>query len=354
VDECAELARKGFGNDGAWVRWRREGREDEDADGHAPNGKGCAEGDGLHARLDHGVRGAESWQDQPFELHDDVRMDMYCSEAPCGDTSMELIMAGQEDATPWTQLPAGDEMLGRGNFDRLGVVRRKPARPDAPMTLSKSCSDKLAMKQCTSLLSGVTSLLVHPGRCYLGMVVLPESQCVPEAVGRAFGAEGRMKCMVDEGVQERWREAGYEFKPFKVKTTSREFEYSKRAAAAALGNTSAALVASNLSALYTPHKQEVLINGVLQGRRQFDPKGASCASRRRMWEAVADVAEAVHESTETFGSTDLARSTKKRSCVELKGSGQLEGRESVKRDVREMALKGWKRNLGDEDWGLDA
>ena len=162
-----------------------------------------------------------------------------------------------------------------------------------------------------------------------------------------------MKGVVEKAVQDRWSEAGYAFKPFEVGTTGREFEYSKRAAIAASQGTSAALVASNLSALYTPHKHEVLINGVLQGRKQFDPRGASSASRRRVSEAVADVAQAVQDPTENSNMAHLARSTKKRSYAELKGSELLEGRERVKRDVREMALEGWKRNLGDDDWSLD-
>ena len=277
----------------------------------------------------------------PFELHDDVRIHMYCSEAPCGDASMELVMAEQEDSTPWPQdtetspeaMP--NDMLGRGHFDQLGIVRRKPARPDAPLTLSKSCSDKLAMKQCTSLLSGLTSTLVWPGSAYLSTVVLPESVHVPTAVERAFGATGRMAAV--GGTQESWSVHGYAFKPFEVKTTCREFEFSKRS----IGDG----VPSNLSALVTPQRQEILINGVLQGRKQFYSKGASCASKRRLWEDLMDVARSAGVSehmpgleAETYG--------------ELKGSGLLEARERVKREVRMEALKGWKRNVGDEQWKI--
>src|SRR5579871_3827988 len=113
---------------------------------------------------------------QPFTIKDNVSIHMYCSEAPCGDASMELVMQAQEDATPWElpQLPQGHsegvlnssaaEMKGRGHFSELGIVRRKPgkfnpsclcttltnflARSDAPLSLSKSCSDKLTLKFC--------------------------------------------------------------------------------------------------------------------------------------------------------------------------------------------------------------
>lgn len=69
---------------------------------------------------------------QPFTLHDGVRLMMYCSEAPCGDASMELVMEAQEDATPWPVEDVVDSirpgLLGRGSFSQLGVVRRKPCR----------------------------------------------------------------------------------------------------------------------------------------------------------------------------------------------------------------------------------
>ncbi|KAK4548645.1 hypothetical protein LTR36_009556 [Oleoguttula mirabilis] len=364
VDECAELARRGMpgthgegGSEGAWVRWRRRGEVGREVNGHggerastvherepeAPGrGPGGADGPRYHDREQ------EHAHDQLFAIQDNVRIHMYCSEAPCGDASMELTMAAQADATPWTSPPPTEDsgmLLGRGNFDHLGVVRRKPARPDAPLTLSKSCSDKLALKQCTSLLSGVTSLLVHPGEAYLGMLVLPERRCVREAVRRAFGREGRMSGVAAEGVQKRWRDEAYIFKPFEVVTTEKEFEYSKEHASCGEETEAATLVPSNLGALYTPRRQEVLINGMLQGRRQDDPRGASCASRRRTWEAVRDVAESA-------GLPLFQDLTACEGYAGLKGSGRLKGRERVKEDVRERALKGWKRNVGDEEWGL--
>ena len=39
--------------------------------------------------------------DPPFTICDDVKIHMYCSEAPCGDASMELVMKAQADDTPW-------------------------------------------------------------------------------------------------------------------------------------------------------------------------------------------------------------------------------------------------------------
>lgn len=76
-----------------------------------------------------------SSQAQPYALHSDLQIMMYCSQAPCGDASMELIIEAQSDATPWPVPPTNDEngkqqkpLLGRGSFSQLGVVRRKPCK----------------------------------------------------------------------------------------------------------------------------------------------------------------------------------------------------------------------------------
>lgn len=82
---------------------------------------------------------------QPFELEAGVSIYMYCSEAPCGDASMELIMQAQDDPTPW-EIPLGnhdiseqkDELKGRGYFSELGVVRRKPGELLLVLIKSKS------------------------------------------------------------------------------------------------------------------------------------------------------------------------------------------------------------------------
>ena len=74
---------------------------------------------------------------QSFAVRDDVRIHLYCSEAPCGDASMELVMAAQGDATPWLtpsrESPAcgsseAPVLPGRAYFSELGVVRRKPGK----------------------------------------------------------------------------------------------------------------------------------------------------------------------------------------------------------------------------------
>jgi tRNA-specific adenosine deaminase 1 len=311
LEECALLAQSGREGYGQWIEW---------SDGNTQEAQ----------QLDPGLSPLP-----PFKLKPDVQIHMFCSQAPCGDASMELTMASQEDATPWaTAAPSSnpDDMIGRGHFDRLGVVRRKPARPDAPVTMSKSCSDKLALKQVTGLLSGITAKLVQVDGCYLRTLVMPEAETVSEAVKRAFGREGRMKVLNDwEGTK-----AGHQFRPFDVRTTGRQFAYSAQGAEAG---------GSNLSALWTPKRQEILVNGVLQGRKQFDIRGASITSRRGLWKLALEVAVAV-------GMPAILGNLDKATYGQAKESANHDRREA-KDKALEKALTGWKRNERDDDWGFE-
>ena len=67
---------------------------------------------------------------QPFGIDEGLKIMMYCSEAPCGDASMELVMEAQDDPTPWPVATPDEQatpsLLGRGSFSQLGIVRRKP------------------------------------------------------------------------------------------------------------------------------------------------------------------------------------------------------------------------------------
>lgn len=77
---------------------------------------------------------------QLFTMHDNLHIHLYCSEAPCGDASMELVMKKQADPTPWlvAEEPVSgtsqSSLKGRANFSELGIVRRKPCteRGDLP------------------------------------------------------------------------------------------------------------------------------------------------------------------------------------------------------------------------------
>ncbi|CBY00524.1 similar to tRNA-specific adenosine deaminase [Plenodomus lingam JN3] len=309
-------------------------------------------------------RSADEYTDseyQPFTIKDNVRIHMYCSEAPCGDASMELVMSTQEDATPWTTAPATvtspsaststskpppptptteAALRGRTNFSLLGLVRCKPSRPDAPPTLSKSCTDKLALAQATSLLTSTTTLFLSPSNAYLTTLILPTSQHIPSACSRAFSRSGRLGALSDAKIQG-WK-GGYKFRPFEVMSTTREFRCCRRAV---LRGEKA--VPSNLSAVWTPTWQETLIGGVLQGRKQGDVRGASRICRKRMWGfamRIAGVVEAVVGGRRVLG---------KRTYGEVRTDEVFDARTRVKEDMKSGGLQGWVGNRGDEEFSLD-
>ncbi|KAI1610616.1 hypothetical protein EDD36DRAFT_421690 [Exophiala viscosa] len=100
----------------------------------------------------------------PFRLKSQVSVHFFTTEAPCGDASMEILMESLPtgEAQPWpTDHPDITALQGRGHFSMLGYVRRKPARADAEPSLSKSCTDKLSVKQFTSILSFPADLFVQ-------------------------------------------------------------------------------------------------------------------------------------------------------------------------------------------------
>lgn len=254
---------------------------------------------------------------------------------------MELTMSAQEDPTPWTTpLPSSSgetpTLPGRQNFSQLGIVRRKPSRPDAPPSLSKSCSDKLALRQATSLLSSLASLLISPRDAYLAGIVVPEGSYVPGAFARCFG---RMEAVKGDLT----REGGYAYGPMDFLTTSLAFEFSR--------GDGKGVAPCNVSAVWTPALDEGLVNGVLQGKKAFTEKGASAVSRRRMW-GLAGEAAGLLARDERWASVSAALGAG--SYGEVKAAGLLEERRRVKGIARDGALKGWLRNTGDDGFGLEA
>ncbi|EGZ77495.1 hypothetical protein NEUTE2DRAFT_154149 [Neurospora tetrasperma FGSC 2509] len=364
----------------------------------ALQGGGASQSEFIYRRItaqheSQGQQGtAKVWQGQPFAWREDVSLHMYCSEAPCGDASMELIMAAQDDASPWevpsptpgdlptqaqapTPASADDTPLpGRAYFSQLGIVRRKPSRGDAPPSLSKSCSDKLALKQVTSLLSSFTSALVSPANAYLSSIILPASQYSAVACSRCFSSSsadgGRMAPLLDTSVSAKLECAGYVFREFRVETTKMEFAFSRRAILPPNNSSSTdmtdmadvkdtkpkKLIASNLATSWTlngPRDGEGLVGGVLQGRKQFDLRGASLVSRRKMWTLAREVCSMMAlddddgEIKRVLGSTNLVYDEIK------EGNSLLEGRRRAKEEAKRVALKGWVRNTGGGSFKLE-
>jgi tRNA-specific adenosine deaminase 1 len=257
---------------------------------------------------------------------------------------MELIMAAQDDASPWEiPLPSSTRsdsplasLPGRAYFSQLGVVRRKPARGDAPPTLSKSCSDKITLKQCTSLLSSLTSLLVDPCNAYIDTLVLPESQYSATGCQRAFS--DRVKGLVNST----WP-GGYRFLPFAVETTDQEFEFSRKS----VKERSDKIAPSNLAAAWSASGvEETILGGVIQGRKPFDAKGASKMSRRLMWVAAREASGVLD------GRADIKRLLGSTTYQEVKDGDLLADRRLVKQHVRQTALVGWIPNQGDSSFSI--
>ena len=140
------------------------------------------------------------------------------------------------------------------------------------------------------------------------------------------------------------------------------------------------LVPSNIASMsgVQPSDGETLIGGTLQGRKQFSLLGASRVSKRRMWQFALSIAviscrnllvdmdrgkpEKVegkgfdgNEHDEKRSSDDhlVVKCLKANTYGEIKEGQLLEERRRVKREIREMALKGWVRNTGGEDFGSD-
>lgn len=108
---------------------------------------------------------------------------LFISKLPCGDASMyglkeSSISNGNEvnyndsDEAQYLDPSIKTILRGRSNFGKKGFVRSKPGRSDSKITFSKSCSDKLCIRQCTSILNALTfSLLEAP--IYLEYLVVP-------------------------------------------------------------------------------------------------------------------------------------------------------------------------------------
>lgn len=296
---------------------------------------------------------------QPFTIRDDLQLHMYSSEAPCGDASMELLMehkpipppgrlinfmrqqkifqASSAVENPLQSLASYAEsqvrilpyVLEHSNTKTDDTV----ARADSPQTLSKSCSDKLALRQCTSILSSCTSLLVNPANAYLQSLILPKSQYVEHACRRSFSPDGRMKPVANQ----QWS-GGYTFRPFKVRTTDHEFACSRRSKPV----SSKVLRTSNVAAVYNPRLQEALVVGRLQGRQKSDPRAASAICNKRMWKTALQVLAAL-------GTPRLLQQMSESSHVrKWKESALFKDRQRVKADVRSKALHGWIRNEIDD------
>ncbi|RCK65680.1 tRNA-specific adenosine deaminase 1 [Candida viswanathii] len=97
--------------------------------------------------------------DGVYKLRDNVKLALFVSEPPCGDVSMNHVASLKEENEPWVPRKKQKLNRGRNNFGELGIVRTKPGKSDSLISLSKSCSDKLCLKQLTGVCNAVVSTL---------------------------------------------------------------------------------------------------------------------------------------------------------------------------------------------------
>jgi tRNA-specific adenosine deaminase 1 len=294
---------------------------------------------------------------QPFEIQRNVSIWMFCTEAPCGDASMEILMAEKEgDVEPWDREADGKEVLqGRGYFSALGEVRRKPSRRDAEATMSKSCTDKLTLKQVTSILCFPASLIIAPTEnAYLSGLIVPSTRYSEEGFRRAFGQSGRLASMST------WHlPPCFQFHPFVTETLPPHFEpfpFAKTITA------QPSVKAGNVSAVFIKSLQEIdvdlnetILRGVRQGHRPFadDPKKASVVCRLRLWEPVRSLVDLIQgeESIPAHIRKGLLHTRASASYEELKASHLNAHRRAAKETVT-RSLGKWPKNSGDDAWGL--
>jgi tRNA-specific adenosine deaminase 1 len=295
---------------------------------------------------------------QPFQIRGNVLIWMFSTEAPCGDASMEILMGEKEgDVEPWDKEPDPKEMLqGRGYFSALGRVRRKPSRGDAEATMSKSCTDKLTLKQVTSVLCFPASLVIAPTEnAYLSGLIVPSTRYSETGFQRAFGSSGRLASLQTSQLP-----PPIQFRPFKITVLPLDFEpfpfaktdTAKRPTKA--GNVSAVFIKS----LHGSNKDtnETILGGVKQGHRPFvnDPKKQSVTCRLKLWELVGSIIACIQEEHSVPAETrlELLRMRAATNYGELKASA-LNARRRAAKEVVTKSLGGWPKNVGDEAWSLD-
>lgn len=221
--------------------------------------------------------------DEKFRLRSDIKLALYISEPPCGDASMSTL-----SGEAWKPKKQKTEIVrGRAHFDQLGIVRTKPGRADSKVTLSKSCSDKLCLKQKLGINSGITSLLVEP--IYLDYLVIREDKYFEEDFDRCFSRiAGRLKALTYK---------------------SDSYEHYKNEGPP-----------SPLSLLYcVPTKTtQVLNNGVKNGafvkNKPPKPSGSSIISNRSLAKLAGEITETKFKSYKELKDANTERQELKKTC----------------------------------------
>lgn len=306
----------------------------------------------------------------PFRLREGVEISLFSTEAPCGDASMELLMAEMVaaggDVTPWTTdaisnpnsgMGEGRLPSGRGDFANLGALRRKPARADAEISMSQSCTDKLMLKQFLSILNFPTDLLIEKSEeAFLKRLVVYEDQYHEIGYQRAFSIQGRLNHVLPVIGAVHMNAVKF-FSVERLSQDFRIFEYKKckpssqRMDKTKVTNISAVWIAADKKG-GNSNVVEVLINGVKQGFKQFDArkgKGSVLCRENIIQKTfrIGDLLQRRGQSVPWLGFDDNTCSTYAR----LKSLPGRQARGQLKRIVLD-SIGGWPQKSVEDDFRI--
>lgn len=124
-----------------------------------------------------------SKSENQYKWNDKLKIGLYISQVPCGDCSL-VVEKNIEDHNyaQWEDnhmkqylAPKNKTVLrGRNNVSKLGYVRSKPGRMDSIPSFSKSCTDKLLLKQLLGMNNCMTYDLFNEKEVFLNYLVLPK------------------------------------------------------------------------------------------------------------------------------------------------------------------------------------
>ena len=287
---------------------------------------------GLQKGKDSRYLHVRSGDHQPFAINSDVKVYLVATTAPCGDASLESTASRLDDNEPW-EIQQDNKMVlrGRSYFSQLGCVRTKPGRADAPESLSKSCSDKIAHKAVTSFLSSLTAQFIYPRSAYLEAIVIPYSEVHLDAYERAFGRTGRLSSLAAK----QWPAGGFQFCPPLLMVS-----HEPTPAWTTPPKDKIGFAASDKALVYVVNIAKEVLNGPLKIGASFkmpSSKSTSCLSRIRMMETFLKLAEAC--GTPYTGETYRQIKAINKDLIHTKA------------DVR-VVLKTWYENAADDEFTL--
>lgn len=243
----------------------------------------------LKSSSDYILRNSEG----KFEAVPGLKIHLYISEAPCGDSSLSNTIERSLNEEEWkdTSRPIvhAGPLRGREYFRETGLVRTKPGRRDSEISMSKSCSDKLSMRMFTSLILGPVSTIIDVSGFYLNSLIVPQSQLKKEDFDRCFGPHGRLKKLFE---RDDLKFGQYSAHLFDIYSTSIDFKYSRNDKKKTNPNAIVYVISD-----YIPGqtKNEVILNGVRMGNKPFSGKGQSSVSRIEIYKLVADLVAKVND-----------------------------------------------------------